>query len=211
MALPSFEILDEAEVYAQARNILEQEGIPFMVGGGQAMASYGFRRATKDIDFLLSKEDVERALVALEQGKFFVRRSDPRWICQALRGDVLVDLIFGSCTHRGVVQVTREWLIHAREMAVVGETFPVAAPEEIIGLKILAQHENRPDWWDAEMLLSARRETMDWTRIINISSIDPVKTLAFLLFLEARHPGEQWYPRDTLLQFWRESATELSL
>lgn len=197
-------------VYRRARDILEREQVPFMVGGGHAVACYGHRRATKDIDFLVVREDAERIVLAFEAEKFFVRRSDPRWIYQAMCGEVLVDFIFGSCTPRGVVPVTRAWLTHARAMAISGEMFPIAAPEELIGVKILAQHEARPDWWDAETILSDHRGEIDWERIAQISGIDPVKTLAFLLFLETRHPGEGWYPPEILHRFWQEATALLN-
>jgi len=197
MALPESERLPEVAVYVQAREVLEREGIPFMVGGGHAVAAYGHRRATKDIDFILLAEHAEPALRALERERFFVRRSDPRWLYQAMRGEVLVDLVFASCTHRGIVPVTRDWLDCARRKAVAGHTFPVIAPEELIGQKILAQHEDRLDWWDAERLLADRRR-VDWQRILRVCAIDPVKTLSFLLFVEARHPNDGWYPREVL-------------
>ncbi|MBI3944562.1 MAG: nucleotidyltransferase [Armatimonadetes bacterium] len=209
MAIPASEMFGEVEVYRRARGALEREGVPYMVVGGQAVACYGHRRPTKDIDFLILKEDAETAVRALERAKFFIRRSDPRWIFQAVCGDVLVDLIFASCTPRGVVPVTRDWLAHARDAAIAGDTYPVSAPEELIGLKILAQHENRSDWWDAEMILERHRDGLDWERITRISAIDPVKTLAFLLFLETRHPGEAWYPPGVLRRFWGEAAAEL--
>ena len=209
MAIPASEMRDEMAVYRRAREILEREKVPYMVGGGQAVGCYGHRRATKDIDFLVPKEHAERAVLALEVEKFFIRRSDPRWLFQAMCGDVLVDFVFGSVTRHGVVPVTTEWIHYATGMAIAGQTFPIAAAEELIGLKILAQHENRPDWWDAEMVLTRHREALDWERVYRIASIDPVKMLAFLLFLETRHPGEQWYPQDLLARLWQQAGAEL--
>lgn len=45
----------------------EENGIQFALVGGLAMAVYGFPRATVDIDFLVAKVDVQKALDLLEQ------------------------------------------------------------------------------------------------------------------------------------------------
>jgi hypothetical protein len=210
--MPAFEVAaEDLEVYVRARGTMERAGIPYMVGGGYGVACYAHRRPTKDIDFLLLPTDADRAVEALESEGFFIRRSDRRWLYQAQCAGIMVDLVFGSATHRGIVPVTREWLGYARPMAIGGETFPVAAPEGLIGQKILAQHENRPDWWDAEVILAGRRDQIDWNRILERSAIDPVKRLAFLLFLEARHSGDGWYPRDAFERTWREAAALLGI
>lgn len=209
MALPASEMMEETQVYLRARDVLAREKVAYMVGGGQAVACYGHRRATKDIDFLVVKEDADRAVAALERDKFFIRRSDPRWLYQALVGDVLVDLVFGSVTSRSVVPVSRDWLEHARVMPIFGVTFPIVAPEELIGLKVLAQHESRPDWWDAEMILAGRRSQIDWQRVTLITDADPVKMLSFLLFIEARHPGEKWYPAEAFARYWKQAGALL--
>lgn len=210
--MPAFEVAaEEMAVYLRARGAMERAGIPYMVAGGYGVACYAHRRPTKDIDLLILPSDADRAIEALDAEGFFVRRSDRRWLYQAQWAGIMVDLVFGSATHRGIVPVTREWFDYARPMAIGRETFPVAAPEELIGQKILAQHENRPDWWDAEMILAGQRGQVGWDRILARTTIDPVKRLAFLLFLEARHAGEGWYPRDALERTWREAAAVLGV
>ena len=101
------------------------------------------------------------------------------------------------------------WITPGR--AIGTETFSVAAPEELIGQKILAQHENRSDWWDAEMILARWHDQVDWDRIEARTSIDPVKRLAFLLFIESRHSSAGWYPQSTLERTWREAAAMLGI
>ena len=210
--MPAFEVAaKEMEVYVCARNAIEHAGIPYMVAGGYGVACYAHRRPTKDIDLLILPADAERAITALETERFFIRRSDPRWLYQAQCDGIMVDLVFGSATHRGIVPITQEWLDHARPIAIGTETFSVAAPEELIGQKILAQHENRSDWWDAEMILARWHDQVDWDRIEARTSIDPVKRLAFLLFIESRHSSAGWYPQSTLERTWREAAAMLGI
>jgi hypothetical protein len=49
---------------------LEAEQIDYALCGGLAVAIHGFARATKDIDFLIQREDLERVLVVARRCGF---------------------------------------------------------------------------------------------------------------------------------------------
>jgi hypothetical protein len=61
----SFDELIEA--MKAAAGILQQSGIPFVLGGGLSAWARGGPKSEHDVDFLLRPEDAERALAAFEE------------------------------------------------------------------------------------------------------------------------------------------------
>ena len=51
-------------------DLLNQEGIPYAVCGGIAVAFYGYVRTTRDIDILVREKDVERIAGAVKERGF---------------------------------------------------------------------------------------------------------------------------------------------
>lgn len=60
-------MIDLHEEFVSITRAFEQQGIPYAVCGGMAMAAHGFPRATVDIDFLIPDEQMEAARVCLKQ------------------------------------------------------------------------------------------------------------------------------------------------
>ncbi len=61
---------DDFTVYKEAIEALERSHISYIVGGGIAVAAYGRKRATKDIDLYIKPEESMRALEALRKVGF---------------------------------------------------------------------------------------------------------------------------------------------
>ena len=56
------------EFYVDALRTLDEAEVPYVVGGGYAMAYYtGIQRNTKDLDLFVKPEDHERILAAIEK------------------------------------------------------------------------------------------------------------------------------------------------
>ena len=101
---------EEVETYgvlAEACRILEDEGIPFVVGGGVALRAYGRARPLKDTDIFLPIKYVFRAMDALtNRGGFHTRDTDGAWqnagtAAAASRKTLRNLFISGSRTHDG--------------------------------------------------------------------------------------------------------------
>src|SRR5262245_4929095 len=86
-------------LYRTAIEAIRDAGIPFLLGGGFALAIYTGRwRDTKDIDFYILKRDRKAAMAALRKAGFqdYYRQLpyDRKWIYRATRSGVIVDLIW---------------------------------------------------------------------------------------------------------------------
>jgi len=197
--------------YARARDILVGAKVPYGLGGGFAVGCYGHRRPTKDMDFFLPPEHAESALEALHARGFSVKQSDPNWLYQAWLGDARVDLIFRIHTSRGRYPVDLEMIKRGRPCSIGGESFHVLSPEDLIIMKILVQHENRADWWDALTILRNPHLQINWQGVLRYAPLDSVKFLSFLLFVLSLHPSESLIPRWVLEEAWTAAARELAL
>jgi len=77
----------------RSTGILEAAGIPYAVLGGNAVAEWVGRvekaavRFTRDVDVLLRREDLPRAIVAMEQGGFIYHETfDVTMFIDGLKG-----------------------------------------------------------------------------------------------------------------------------
>jgi hypothetical protein len=135
--------------------LLQEQRIPFAVIGAAAMAVHGVTRSTRDLDLFTVQADVLRPETwqRLQQAHVDVRveRGDAD---DPLAGVVRlgapdehpIDVIAGkSPWQTGIVQRSRPALIE-------GANVPVAAPADLILLKLYAG--GAQDAWDIEQLLA---------------------------------------------------------
>jgi hypothetical protein len=102
---------DEINARARAVGLLLDAGVPFVVGGAYAYATYtGIYRDTKDLDLFPRKRDAGRALEVLELDGWRTERTDEVWLYKAFKGEYFVDFIFLS-SRRGPrpAMVDRRW------------------------------------------------------------------------------------------------------
>lgn len=203
--------LDERlPIFAKARDILVDQDVPYVIGGGIAVAQYDHQRPTKDMDFFITEDCAEIAIDGLHQAGFLIKRSDPRWLYQSWYGDTMVDLVFNVNVSRAQIHIDNEMIARGRELNIWGETFRVMSPEDLISLKVLVMHENRADWWDAITIIRGQREKLDWHEIMRYAPVEMSKFLAFLLFAQSRHWSEHLYPEWVLEEAWNTVAGQLN-
>ena len=156
-----------AEIQSRARAIelLLAEGVPFVVGGAYAYATYtGIYRDTKDLDLFPRKRDAARALDVLERDGWRTERADEVWLYKAFKGEYFVDLIFSS--GNGVATVDDAWFEHAKAREVMGHQCLVAPAEEIIWSKSFVIERERYDGADVNHLILKVGRQMDWRRLM---------------------------------------------
>src|SRR5207302_5510091 len=95
----------EWELYERVIEAATEQGLPFLLGGGFALATYTGRwRNTKDLDFYVLPRDRERMTALLDRRGFadyFDRLPYQRhWIYRATRDDALVDTIWQMANSR---------------------------------------------------------------------------------------------------------------
>src|SRR4051794_5934065 len=142
---------DEIGVRARAIEVLQDAGVPFVVGGAYAYAQYtGVYRDTKDLDLFPRKRDALRALEVLGKDGWRTERTDEVWLYKAFKGEYFVDFIFSS--GNGVAVVDDEWFEHAKLGEVFGHQCLIAPAEEMIWSKAFVVERERYDGADVNHL-----------------------------------------------------------
>lgn len=160
---------DEWVLYREAMQAVRQGGVPFMLGGGFAQATFTGRwRSTKDIDLYLLPAQRDAAVTALSNAGFadYYKKLpyDRRWIYRSTKDDVLVDIIWSMANQRAVVQ--RDWFDHAASLRIRGEVLQVLPREEFMWCKLYVLQRDRCDWIDIFNLLYSSGPDLDWDRLI---------------------------------------------
>ncbi len=181
----------EAAVYQRALDALSRAGVPTLVGGAYAFASYtGIVRHTKDFDLFLRRSDVDAALRVLEEAGARGERSFPHWLAKAHFADGLfVDLIYSS--GNGVAIVDDLWFQHAMDAEVLSRAVRLCPAEEILWSKAFVQERERYDGADVLHLLRARAAHLDWDRLLRRFGEHWRVLLSYLVLFGFVYPGER--------------------
>src|SRR5438874_2604385 len=129
-------VLDQEsrDFYRHALGLLDDERLPFLVGGAYAFARYtGIERHTKDFDVFVRPEHCPRVLEALAADGCQTEVPFPHWIGKAYCGDNYVDVIFSS--GNGLALVDDAWFAHAVDSEVLGLPVKLCPLEEMIWSK----------------------------------------------------------------------------
>ena len=155
----------EIEARARALRVLNRSGIPFLVAGAYALFEYtGIYRDTKDLDVMLVKGNLERALQNLAAAGFRTEVRDRRWLAKAWAGDHFIDLIFASSN--GLVPVDEGWFDHAPQAVVLGQRCRLVPAEEMIWSKGYVGSRERYDGADINHLILTCGAQLDWHRLL---------------------------------------------
>ncbi|KFE67109.1 hypothetical protein DB31_8462 [Hyalangium minutum] len=184
---------DEINARARAVGLLLDAGVPFVVGGAYAYATYtGIYRDTKDLDLFPRKRDAGRALEVLELDGWRTERTDEVWLYKAFKGEYFVDFIFSS--GNGVAVVDDEWFEHAPTSTVFGHRCLVAPAEEMIWSKAFVNERERYDGSDVNHLILKAGRKMDWERLMRRFDRYWEVLFSHLMMFRYAYPSE----RDTI-------------
>jgi hypothetical protein len=156
-------------IYAKAIQAVRSAGVPFLLGGGFALASFTGRwRDTKDIDFYIKPGHRELVVAALSKAGFkdyFNQRpNDRRWIYRSIRSGVIVDIIWAMANQRA--QVDNVWFERAGQLELRGERLAIIPPEEMMWCKLYIMQRDHCDWTDVFNLLYSAGPRLDWAHLI---------------------------------------------
>jgi hypothetical protein len=144
---------------------LEEQRVPFLVGGAYAFERYtGIGRHTKDFDLFLHPRDVERTLALLTVAGCETELSFPHWLAKARSGEDVVDLIFSS--GNGVALVDDDWFKYSVAEIVLDVPVRLIPAEEMIWSKSFVMERERYDGADVAHVLRACADTLDWPRLV---------------------------------------------
>lgn len=192
-------MVDAIPVYKHAIKTLKQLDVPFVVTGGIPMLKYGRIRVTKDIDFLISKNDALRLLDELPAFGFKTQRTDDNWVYHAFKDGEIMDLLFalgkGFLGDTEGVVLSGDLLERAEVMVLEGEDFKVISPEDLIHSKLLVSWKatRQEDFQDVLLILRNGR-ALDWNYLLGKISNYPVRTLALLSYAASCQITEDTLP-----------------
>ncbi len=179
----------EPSSYARGLHALVADGVPFLVGGGLALAAYcGIRRTTKDVDIFTLPAHVPRVLDVLDRAGFRTETTFPHWLAKAHSEAHFIDVIFSS--GNGAAVVDREWFEHAPSAAVLGVTVRICPVEETIWTKAFVMERERFDGADVVHLLLARAREVNWERLLRRFAEDWRVLFAHLVLFGYVFPDE---------------------
>lgn len=161
-------ILSESTIqfYRHALAILEDAGVPHLVGGAYAYARYtGIQRHTKDFDVFIRREDFTRASEGFQKAGYKSSLTFPHWLGKAHHGEDFVDLIYGA--GNGVAEVDDVWFEKAVKDQVFGVATQLIPAEEMIWSKGLIMERERFDGADVAHVIRAVGEKLDWQRMLD--------------------------------------------
>jgi hypothetical protein len=161
---------EEWDVYESAIEVLRSTGVPFMLGGGFALATFAGRwRDTKDIDFYVLPKDREVVIAALTRAGFadyFAQRPyDRKWIFRSVRFGVIVDIIWSMANQRA--QVDNEWFERSMPVVIRGQKLQVVPMEEFLWCKLYIMQRDHCDWTDIFNLVYSNGAAIDWKHLID--------------------------------------------
>ncbi len=176
--------------YAHALAVLQQAGVPFLVGGAYALHRYtGIARFTKDFDIFALPSDRDRILDLLQAAGYRTEITFAHWLAKVHHNDAFVDVIYSS--GNGVAQVDQGWFQHAVADVVLGAPVKLIPPEEMIWSKSFIMERERYDGGDIAHLIRALSEKLDWYRLIDRFGPNWRVLLAHLVLFGFIYPGER--------------------
>jgi predicted nucleotidyltransferase len=156
---PPVSVLLNAMKHAAAA--LRDHDIEFALAGGLAVYARGGPETEHDVDFVLRKNDAQRALEMLGQTGFRCERPPEGWLYKVYdENDAMIDLIFAPNNNPGVVDDVLE---RADELEVYAITMKVMSVTDVLATKLLALKEHEVDYDAVLEIARACREQIDWT------------------------------------------------
>jgi hypothetical protein len=153
------------EFYIEALRTLDRHNVPYVVGGGYAMAHYtGIQRNTKDLDIFVRPDDQKRTLATLADAGYRTEYFYPFWIAKALSGEAFIDILYNS--GNGICVVDDDWFNFSEPIDVHGYATRVCPAEEQLWSKAFVMDRDRFDGADIAHLILARGQKFDWRRLL---------------------------------------------
>ncbi len=161
----------------RAAAALQEQGIPYLLGGGLGCWARGGPPSSNDIDLMVKPEDAERAQEALAEAG--MRPEDPpeHWLRKAWDGDILIDLIFEPSG----MKIDDEVIARGEEISVMAMHMRVMDLNDILITKLHALDEHSADYRDLILITRSLREQIDWTRLREQTASSPFAVAFFAL------------------------------
>jgi hypothetical protein len=139
---------------------LRDAGIPFALAGGLAVYARGGPPTEHDVDFLIKKEDVDRAVEVLGHAGFRSEHPPEGWLYKVYdENDSMIDLIFAP---NGRPERVQSILDRATELEVYAITMPVMTATDVLESKLRTLKEHEANYDDVLEIARTCREQIEW-------------------------------------------------
>jgi Uncharacterised nucleotidyltransferase len=169
------------ETLRKAAAALRKADVPFMLGGSFACWARGGPRSQNDLDLMVPREDVDRAVGVLAQIGMRAEDVPEEWLVKVWDRDVMVDLIFDSLA---TGPIAREHIDAAERISVLAISMPVMSTEDVLVAKLLTLSEQRLDYGPLLEIARALRESIDWDHVAARTRESPYARAFFALLAE---------------------------
>ena len=203
--------VDTRAFYCRTLTLLNESGIPYLVGGAYALERYtGIERHTKDFDVFVRKGDYERVMQTLAGAGCRTELTFPHWLGKAHCGGDFIDVIFSS--GNAIAEVDDEWFANASQGRVLGMEVMLCPAEEIIWSKAFVMERERYDGADIAHLIRSCGHSLDWNRMLRRFGFHWRVLLSHLVMFGFIYPGEQsripeWVMTELLQRAQSEART----
>jgi hypothetical protein len=172
------EVAEElTESLKRAAAALQEQGIPFVLGGGLGCWARGGPPSSNDIDLMVKPEDAERAQEALAEAGMRPESPPEQWLLKAHDGEILVDIIFEPSGMR----IDDEVIARGDELSVMAMRMRVMNLTDILITKLMALEEHSADYGDLILITRSLREQIDWARLREETALSPFAIAFFAL------------------------------
>ena len=172
------EVAEElTESLKRAAAALQEQGVPFVLGGGLGCWARGGPPSSNDIDRMVKPEDAERAQEALAEAGMRPESPPEQWLLKAYDGEILVDIIFEPSG----MQIDDEVIARGDELSVMAMEMRVMNLTDILITKLMALDEHSADYGDLILITRSLREQIDWPRLREATASSPFAVAFFAL------------------------------
>jgi len=176
--------------YSEVLQLMAKSGIPFLLSGTYALASYtGIDRPTKDVDVFTKAGDALRMLSYFKEQGFDIEMVDERWLGRITRGSLFVDIVYNMPTV--TTHVTDEWFGKAPKTELFGATVLLVPPTQFVWSKIFVQDHHRYDAADVAHMILKRHDEIDWQQLLSHMELYWEVLLIALLNFRFVYPSER--------------------
>ncbi len=165
------------ESLKRAAAALQEQGVPFLLGGGLGCWARGGPPSSNDIDLMVKPEDAERAQEALAEAGMRPESPPEQWLLKAYDDDILVDVIFEPSGMR----IDDEVLARGEQLSVMAMQTRVMDLDDILITKLMALDEHSADYGDLILITRSLREQIDWARLREATASSPFAVAFFAL------------------------------
>jgi hypothetical protein len=152
------------KLYKQVLQLLIDNNIHFMVGGGISLVRHANIERIHDLDIFCKPGDATKIVSLLRENKIQATMLDDKWIAQLTDGDMKVDFIFSA--PNGQATVDDAWFSHAKPTKLFGMPLLLVPPEEVIWSKVYIQHRDRFDGADINHIMLTSGSELNWHRLL---------------------------------------------